>query len=110
MKFEVIYAEQALNDLLGIRHYIATELLAPETARRWSERIMAAIEGLNEMPNRHPLVGKDPWRSRGLRKLVVNHFVVFYLPMEKRRQVLILTILFGKRDLTKILSSMETKP
>ena len=80
MKFEVIYAEQALNDLLGIRHYIATELLAPETARRWSERIMSAIEGLNEMP------------------------------MEKRRQVLILTILFGKRDLTKILSSMETKP
>lgn len=110
MKYEVIYAEQALNDLLGIRHYIATELLAPETARQWSEKIRAAIEGLNELPNRHPLVDKEPWKSRGLRKLVVNHFVVFYLPMEKSRQVLILTILFGKRDLTKILSRMELKP
>lgn len=105
MKFEVIYSDRALNDLRDIHRYIATELLAPEAAKNLSDKIMTEIEALNEMPNRNPLYDKEPWHSKGLRKLVVDNFMAFYLPVEKQEQVLIVTIMYGKRNISEILSN-----
>mgnify|MGYP001850695695 FL=1 len=103
MKFDVIYSERALNDLRCIHRYIAFDLLAPETAKKLSSKIMSAIDDLAEMPNRNPLYEKEPWHSRGLRKLIVDNFMAFYLPIEKGRQVLIVAIMYGKRNIEKIL-------
>ena len=47
MKFKVIYSEQAANDLINIHRYIASELLAPDAAKKISDKIMAAIDGLD---------------------------------------------------------------
>ena len=107
MKYEVIYSERALNDLRNIHRYIAIELLAPESAKSLSDKIMSAIEALDEMPNRHPLYEKEPWHSRGLRKLIVDNFIAFYLPMEKQSQVLIITIMYGRRNVANILKDIK---
>lgn len=107
MKFEVIYSDRALNDLRNIHRYIAVELLAPEAAKKVSDKIMTEIEALDEMPNRNPLYDKEPWHSRGLRKLIVDNFIAFYLPMEKKKQVLIVTIMCGKRNVSEILKHIK---
>ncbi len=107
MKFDVIYSERALNDLRNIHRYIATQLLAPEAAKNLSDKIMSEIESLGAMPNRHTLYEKEPWHSRGLRKLIVDNFIAFYLPMEKQSQVLIVTILYGRRNVTDILNDIK---
>ena len=107
MKFEVIYSDRALNDLRNIYRYIAIDLLAPEVAQRISNHIMAQIESLEEMPSRCPLYDKEPWHSRGLRKLIIDNFIAFYLPIEKKRQVLVVTVMYGKRDVANILKDIK---
>ena len=47
MKFNVIYSERALNDLRNIHRYITLELLAPEAAKKLSERLMTEIDSLD---------------------------------------------------------------
>ena len=68
---------------------------------------MDGIDALCDMPIRNPLYEKEPWRSRGLRKLIVENFIAFYLPMEKQKQVLIVTIMYGKRNVSEILKQIK---
>ena len=58
------------------------------------------------MPERNPLYEKEPWRGRGLRKLIVDNFVAFYLPVEKSGHVLVVTVMYGKRDIARILTDI----
>lgn len=101
--WSVIYSEQAKQDLHNIYQYIAYTLLMSDTADKQADRIMTAIESLNEMPERNPKYDKEPWYSRGLRKLMIDNYIAFYLPIENNRQVLIVSIMYGGRNIQEIL-------
>jgi len=101
--WQVVYSEQATMNLRNIYEYIAYDLLVPETAKRQARRIMDAIEALNDMPERSPLYEKEPWRSRGLRKLIVDYYIAFYLPIEKSNQILITSIMYGGRNIEELI-------
>ena len=103
MKYEVVYTKRALDDLRNIHRYIEIELLAPDAAWNVSDKIMTEIEKLDEMPERFALYEKSPWKERGLRKMNIGNFLIFYLPMKKQNQVFIVTIMYGKRDIDKVL-------
>lgn len=101
--WKVLYSEQAKENLNQIYSYIAYSLFSPETARKQTERIMDAILSLDEMPLRHPLYEKEPWLGRGLRKLIVDRYIVFYLPVEAKKDVVILSIMYGGRKIEDLL-------
>jgi len=107
MTVGVIYTEQAERDLRDIYEYIAFKLLKPETAKKQAKRIMNAIDLLNEMPLRHQLYKKEPWKSRGLRVLKVNNYLAFYLPVESKKIVVIIRIMYGGRDIECHLHDIE---
>jgi toxin ParE1/3/4 len=98
MKWKVVYTDDALMDLQGIYEYIAFTLLEPVTAERQSESIMDAADSLEDMPLRHRLYDKEPWRSRGIHFLPVDNYLVFYLPNEANNAVAIIRIMYGGRD------------
>ena len=98
MKWKVIYTAQARKDLRGIYAYIAGQLQARETAAGQTLRIMRAIRSLEELPMRHALYTEEPWRTQGLRFLPVDHYLVFYFPNETDKQVSIVRIMYGGRD------------
>ena len=84
MTYEVVYTQNALNDLRSVHRYIKVDLLAPDDARNVSDKIMSEIEKLDEMPDRFALYEKAPWKERGLRKMNVGNFLLFYLPIEAK--------------------------
>jgi len=43
---------------------------------------MDAAAKLKQMPLRHQLYQKEPWRSKGLRVLHIDNYLAFYLPIE----------------------------
>ncbi|MEG1535908.1 MAG: type II toxin-antitoxin system RelE/ParE family toxin [Clostridia bacterium] len=106
-KWSVVYSNVAKQDLSNIYQYIAFELIAPETARKQSDRIMTAIEMLEEMPMRCSLCEKEPWKTRGLKKLLIDNFIVFFLPIEKVKEVLIVTIMYSGRNVDDILAKLD---
>jgi len=99
MIWKVIYTESAYRDLDGIFDHIADVLLEPVIAQNQTDRIMDAVDSLDNMPLRHRLYEHDPWRSRGWRIMPVDNYLVFYLPVEAERTVFIMRIMHGSRNI-----------
>ena len=102
--WEIIITPEAAKELRDIHHYIADSLQAPGAAKKQVEQILKTIHSLDSMPMRYPLYEKDPWHARGLRKVGVGKFLVFYLPNEATGEVVIFHVFYGGRDAARILS------
>lgn len=107
--WNVYYTEDAEQDLQGIFDYISDVLLEPVTAANQINRIMDAADSLDHLPFRYRLYDKEPWRTRGLRVLPVDNYLVFYCPVESRKAVAIIRVMYGGRDTRKQLGETEYK-
>ncbi|MCD7847341.1 MAG: type II toxin-antitoxin system RelE/ParE family toxin [Oscillospiraceae bacterium] len=107
MKFKIIYSVQAKRDLRDIHTYIEYGLLEPETAKNVSRKITQRIRSLDKMPMRFRLYDEEPLRSRGLRVLPVDKYLVFYIPDEDEMTVEIAAIIYGGRDIGKQLEEID---
>jgi toxin ParE1/3/4 len=58
-------------------------LLEPGIAAGQLKRIEKGIMSLDQMPGRFREFDKEPWRSRGLRQMPVDNFIVFYIMKTK---------------------------
>ena len=107
MIWHVNYAASARQDLRDVFDYISNVLLEPVTAARLVDRIMEAADSLENMPMRYRLYDKEPWRSRGLRIMPVDNYVVLYLPDESKNIVTIIRVMYGRRDIVSQLNRSE---
>ena len=99
MNWRINYTEDAEQDLQSIFDYVTNILLEPVTAKNQTDRIINAVDTLDHLPLRFRLWGKEPWRSKGLRVLPVDNYLVFYLPNEPQKSIDIIRIMYGRRDI-----------
>lgn len=97
-KYHIDITEPAENDFREIGHYISRELLEPVLANKVVEKIGDAILTLEDLPLRNSLVTDEKLSKRGIRKLLIDNYIVFYLVSEQQRTVIIISILYGRRD------------
>ena len=98
MNFEVVMSPEAQSDIRGIGQYIATELLAPDSAIRIVRELFDEIATLAQLPERYPLYHEEPWRSRGIRYFSVRSYNIFYLMDALQERVNIVRILYCRRN------------
>ena len=108
MIYKVEVSEQADSDLRGIFEYIAFELQSPENASGQLDCLEAHILSLDMMPERYGKYEKEPWKSRGLRVLPVDNYVVLYIPDSNKKVVTILRVMYAGRDIDNQLN-LHTK-
>jgi len=96
-QYRVLITDEALNDMESIYEYIAEELLAPDTAMGQYNRIADAIETLDQMPERIKLMESEPEKTRGLRKLIVDNYAVFFIVEDDT--VIVTNVLYGASDI-----------
>ena len=101
MTWTVSYTVDAEKDLIDIYDYIADILHSPSSAKKQTERIMDSINDLEYMPLRHKLYEHEPWHTKGLRVLSIDNYLAFYLPDESRKTVMIIRIMYNRRDTKK---------
>lgn len=102
MKYTIFIAKKAEEDLGKIFEYLAYKVMAGEKAVRQLNRIQTAIESLDEMPLHNRVYDKEPWKTRNLRIMPVDNYLVFYLTETEVLKVTILRIMYGGRDITNI--------
>ena len=107
MIYEVKMTGQAELDLRGVYEYIAFELQAPKNAAGQVRRLEEQIISLETMPERYRRYETEPWKSRGLRVLPVDNYVVLYIPDEDRKTVEILRVMYGGRNIDFITYSLS---
>lgn len=104
MSYGIFYTAKAQDDLKEIYEYIAFGLQEPMTARKLYGSIASAKHTLDTFPLRNALFEKEPWQSRGLRKLPVGNYLVFYTVDEEKKNIHIIRIMYGGRDIDRQLT------
>lgn len=105
--YEVKITKQALEQMKEIIHYISNELLAPEAASNLLDKMETEIRSLSEMPGRFVLIAEEPWRTEGIRKIVVKNFLIYFWIDEINERVQVTAVIYEKRDQIKQLMNME---
>ncbi len=98
MSYEICMTLQAQNDLRSIFEYIAFDLQSPQNAAGQLDRLEESIDSLAQMPERFRMYDKEPWRSRNLRIMPVDNYLVFYIPDREEKTVRIVRVMYGGRD------------
>lgn len=106
MHYIVKMALNAVEQVSEIVAYISKVLLVPDTAAKWADYLHKEVTGLNEMPLRFSLVEDEPWRSKGIRKMSVKNFLVYYLINEETTTVWVTAVTYGKRNQITALRNM----
>lgn len=101
--YHLVITELAEADLKEIADYVTKELREPSTAQALITKISEAIFELEKMPNRYALVDDERLANQGIRKLVVNNYIVFYIVFENDKSVTIIRILYSRRDWNNLL-------
>lgn len=102
-KWTVTVTPEFGDDIRNINSYISNTLLEPAVARNLIDRILKAVGELSEFPCRYPVYTKEPWKSRGLRKMTVGNYLVFYVTNEEAHIVIVLHAFYAGRHIEKCL-------
>ena len=102
-KFDVFIEPTAESDLIGILRYITEILKEPNTAGQIYYSIKEQILSLKQTPLRYPLVRDELFAARGLRKMPVKNYSVFYAADETLNEVHILRVLYNRREWQNLL-------
>ena len=105
-EYKIIITPEAEDDLDRLFAYIAFELKAPETAFNYVSDIRSELSTLSNAPKRFRIVDKEPWHSRGLRRMNARNFAVFFIVIEKEDAVYVQNVIYQKRDLPKVLARL----
>lgn len=83
------------------------DLQAPQAARHLILELKKQVVSLGYMPKRNPLVSEKKWSDQGVRKIIVNNFIMYYWIDEKQHIVYITAIVYEKRNQLKELGKMK---
>lgn len=105
--YEVLLTDKAKLDLRGIFEYIAFELLSPDTAAGQLDRLEDSIISLAHFPERNRLYEREPWKSRKLRVMVVDNYLVLYIVNKDLRTVNVIRVMYAGRNVDKHLNENQ---
>lgn len=105
--YEIIITPDAEADLFEIRDYIAYTLLAPDVALTYIRAIRTEIQKLTYMASSIAPIEREPWHSRGVRKIIAKNFYIYYRLDHSSGKVYILNVIYAKRDQLKALKGMH---
>lgn len=101
--YKIVIERTAENDLSDILSYISNTLHEPIIAKKLYSEIKEKFLNLKSMPHRHKIVNEEPYRSIGVRMLLIENYIAFYVVDEERKTVHIFRILYNRRDWQRIL-------
>ncbi len=107
MNYQVIISEQAEQDLRAVYEYIAFEKESPDIAKALLDRLEEQILKLDDMPYRFREYELEPWRSRGLRVMPVESYLVCYIPRECDRTVNVIRVFYTGQNIDKHLNKTK---
>ncbi|MDR2826120.1 MAG: type II toxin-antitoxin system RelE/ParE family toxin [Deltaproteobacteria bacterium] len=102
-QYSVNISQTAQEDIRDIFHYISDTLLVPDTAYEEIKRIRDAILSLDSMPDRFALLSDEYLARKGIRRVLVDNYVVFFLINHKEQAVHVIRVLYGRRDWANLL-------
>ena len=102
-EYNIFMTHVASDDLRSITAYIANELREPTAAKRIVAKIKEVVMSLKKMPNRYSIIDEESLAIKGIRKTIVDNYILFFIVAEENNTVTIIRILYGRRDWINLL-------
>ena len=102
-KYSVEISDTAQPDINEIIAYTNRELKNHQSAKRLAANFRNNILSLEEMPKRYNLVNDEMLSRNGIRKLIIENYLVFYIVDELKGKVSIVRVLQSRRDWDKLI-------
>ena len=99
MRKLIVYSEKSKKVLIEIYNYIAYYLYNEVAARKIIFKIMHKIKQLSEFPFLYPINVDYKIKNNSVHSFSVENFLVFYTIESETDIVLILSIIYAKRDI-----------
>lgn len=96
-QYTVEITDEALADMEQIYNHIAYVLLAPENAMGQYNRIADEILKLDVFPERVRIMDSEPEHSKGIHRMLVDNYSVFYVIKDDR--VIVTDVLYSASDI-----------
>ena len=106
-KYTVELTSLAQEQVVRIAQYVSDELKAPNAASLLVDKLEAEISKLETMPERIVLVDREPWRSKGVHKFIIDDYIAYFIIMEPRDVVRVIAIVVGRMDQIKQLEKTD---
>ena len=100
-------AEGDIDDILS---YIAGVLHNPEAAAAFADKLEEELDTLCKSPKNGRLVENDYLRRDDVRRILIDNYIAYYIINEKEKAIIVLRVVYGKRDQTPIVSSFDPAP
>lgn len=99
-------AEEQMQEIIS---YIAHELKAPDTALHFLDILEDSFTSLAHFPQRVSLIDEEPWHTKGIHRLPVKNFLVYFWIDENNMTVQVTAVIYGKRDQLHQLEQIDLK-
>ncbi|GMQ57185.1 type II toxin-antitoxin system RelE/ParE family toxin [Vallitalea sediminicola] len=101
--YRVVITEKAIKDIMEISEYISETLLDDEAAKKLVKKMEIAIQSLADMPKRNALIKDKELSLKGIRRIIVGNYIIFYICSDKDLLVSVIRVLYNKRDWESII-------
>lgn len=101
-KYRISYTPKANDELADIQRYITVKFKDPETALNQAIRITKAARALAVFPKLYRVRKKDA-QGREVRYCPIDNYVILYYIDEAEHTVIILHIIYSKRNIDAII-------
>lgn len=100
-RYRLRFSRLAAQDLDETFEYIALILKEREAAKKLMRRIEQEVRQLQDFPKCCELCRDEVLSEMGYRRLVVGNYVIIYEADEKKEEILIVRVFYGRQDYTQ---------
>ena len=96
---------KARSDLEEILDYISNSLLNPNAAKDLLNDFDDAFERICVFPQSCPVIHNEFFKYKGIRKLLVNNYIVFYRIVDEIIQII--RIMYARKNYIRLLKEQD---
>lgn len=97
-KLRIKFSYASKQDIKEIIRYIKNVLKEPQIARKYEIYFKNEIGKLTNFPKKFVEIEEDKIQYKGIRKLIVKNYIVFYRVNEEKNLISIERVLYGASD------------
>ena len=105
-KYGFVLTEIAEADIDETFEYIAVDLSNPNAAAGLADELEKKIDEVCKTPKSGRPVENEYLKRNDVRRFLVGNYIVYYIIDDDARNIIILRMVYGKRDQDKILKDV----
>ncbi|NEX00436.1 Plasmid stabilization system protein ParE [Pseudobutyrivibrio sp. NOR37] len=106
-KYNYALTEIAAYDVDEVISYIQEELSNPEAAISFADELEEKLEDICKNPKNGRLVENEFLRRDDVRRFLVGNYIVYYFIDDENNRIVILRLVYGKRNQGQIVKDFK---